>query len=169
MRQLTEKHTSDPLCAGCHARIDGYGFALEGYDAIGRARTRDLADRPIDTRGKLFDGTQVEGADALRDYLLTKKRDVVPAPILSQAARLRAGPRRATVGQTAVDRDATAVARARLPFQRRRGNHRPEQTVPRNSRGAEGGGLGREGRGAAGEGFGGGVPGDGRVFVGANI
>jgi len=77
VRQLTEKHTSDPRCAGCHARMDGYGYALEGYDAIGRARTRDLADRPIDTHAKLFDGTQVEGADGLRDYLLTKKRDVV--------------------------------------------------------------------------------------------
>jgi hypothetical protein len=77
VRQLTERHSSDPKCSGCHVRIDGYGFALEGYDAIGRARTRDLANRPIDTRGKLFDGTQVEGAEALRDYLLTKKRDVV--------------------------------------------------------------------------------------------
>lgn len=77
VRQLTEKHTNDPRCAGCHARMDGYGYALEGYDAIGRARTRDLADRPIDTRAKLFDGTQVEGAEDLRDYLLTKKHDVV--------------------------------------------------------------------------------------------
>ncbi|NOS71244.1 MAG: DUF1592 domain-containing protein [Verrucomicrobia bacterium] len=77
VRQLTEKHTSDPRCAGCHARMDGYGYALEGYDAIGRARTRDLADRPIDTRSKLFDGTQVEGANDLRDYLLTRKRDLV--------------------------------------------------------------------------------------------
>src|SRR5205814_5276551 len=54
VRQLTEKHTSDPRCAGCHARMDGYGYALEGFDAIGRARTRDLGDRPIDTRAKLF-------------------------------------------------------------------------------------------------------------------
>lgn len=77
VRQLTEKHTSDPRCASCHARIDGYGFALEGYDAIGRARTRDLADRPIETRSTLFDGTPVEGADELREYLLTHKRDAV--------------------------------------------------------------------------------------------
>jgi hypothetical protein len=77
VRQLTERHTSDPRCASCHARIDGYGFALEGYDAIGRARTRDLADRPIDTRSTLFDGTPVEGADGLREYLLTQKRDAV--------------------------------------------------------------------------------------------
>ncbi|MBI4604996.1 MAG: DUF1592 domain-containing protein [Planctomycetes bacterium] len=77
VRQLVEKHSSDPRCAGCHARIDGYGFALEGYDAIGRVRTKDLGDRPIDTRATLFDGTVVEGADGLREYLLTKKRDVL--------------------------------------------------------------------------------------------
>ena len=29
------------------------------------------------TRSKLFDGTQVEGANDLRDYLLTRKRDLV--------------------------------------------------------------------------------------------
>jgi hypothetical protein len=77
VRQLTEKHTSDPRCSGCHVHIDGYGYALEAYDAIGRARTHDLAGRPIDTHAKLFDGTQVEGADALIDYLVTRKRDVV--------------------------------------------------------------------------------------------
>ena len=73
----TEKHSTDPKCFGCHRRIDGYGYALEGYDAIGRARTRDLGDRPIDTRAKLFDGTPVAGADGLRDYLQNKKRAVV--------------------------------------------------------------------------------------------
>jgi len=77
VRELTQKHTSDPRCAGCHARIDGFGFALEGYDAIGRARTRDLGDHPINVRSKVFDGTTVDGATGLREYLLTKKRDVV--------------------------------------------------------------------------------------------
>jgi hypothetical protein len=77
VRQLTEKHTSDPRCSGCHVRMDGYGYALEGYDAVGRARNQDLAARPVDTHAKLFDGTEVEGADSLRTYLLTKKRDVV--------------------------------------------------------------------------------------------
>jgi hypothetical protein len=46
VRQLTEKHTSDLRCAGCHARIDAFGFALEKFDAIGRSRERDLGDRP---------------------------------------------------------------------------------------------------------------------------
>ena len=77
VRDLTQKHSADPRCAGCHVRIDGYGFALEGYDAIGRSRTRDLGDRPIDTRATVFDGTMVNDATDLRQYLLTKQRDVV--------------------------------------------------------------------------------------------
>ena len=36
VRQVTEKHTSDPACAKCHMRFDPYGFALESFDAIGR-------------------------------------------------------------------------------------------------------------------------------------
>jgi hypothetical protein len=75
VRQLVEKHSSDTRCAVCHARIDPFGYALEGFDAIGRRRTKDLGDRPIDTRAKLKDGTAFEGLDGLRDYLLTRRRD----------------------------------------------------------------------------------------------
>ena len=77
IRQLTEKHISDPRCAGCHARFDGFGYALEGYDAIGRLRTIDLGGRPIDARTALFDGATVNGADELRQYLLTTRRDAL--------------------------------------------------------------------------------------------
>src|SRR5207244_6528749 len=38
VRELTQKHSADPLCSGCHKRFDGYGYALGGYYAIGRAR-----------------------------------------------------------------------------------------------------------------------------------
>jgi hypothetical protein len=77
VRQLVEKHTSDARCAVCHVRIDPFGYALEGFDAIGRRRDRDLANRPIDTRTKLPDGTAIDGADGLRQYLVTKRRDDV--------------------------------------------------------------------------------------------
>jgi hypothetical protein len=79
IRQLVEKHSSDPRCAGCHVHIDGYGFCLEEYDAIGRLRTQDLGGRTIDTRAKVFDGTMVDGAEGLRGYLLTQKRATVMA------------------------------------------------------------------------------------------
>lgn len=68
-RQLIERHSSDPACAGCHARIDPYGFALEGYDAIGRLRAAD-------TQTILYDGTQVAGMADLRDYLVKQRGQV---------------------------------------------------------------------------------------------
>lgn len=75
VRQLTEKHTTDPRCSGCHARIDAFGFALESFDTIGRWRERDLGDRAIDTRAKAPDGAEFEGINGLRQYLLTNRRD----------------------------------------------------------------------------------------------
>jgi Protein of unknown function (DUF1588)/Protein of unknown function (DUF1585) len=67
-RQLIERHSRDENCMGCHKRIDPFGFALEGFDAIGRARQAD-------TKTTLPDGTAVDGLADLRDYLLTKRRD----------------------------------------------------------------------------------------------
>ena len=75
VRQLTEKHTEDPRCYGCHQRIDAFGFALESFDAIGRRREKDLGGRPIDTKAKTMDGSEFDGVDGLRNYLLTKRRD----------------------------------------------------------------------------------------------
>jgi hypothetical protein len=75
VRQLVEKHVSDAKCAVCHERIDPYGFSLEAFDAIGRHREKDLGDRPIDTRVKTKEGSEFDGLDGLRHYLLTKRRD----------------------------------------------------------------------------------------------
>ncbi len=75
MRQIVQRHAKAPQCAVCHRRIDPFGFALENYDAIGRPRERDLGGLPVDTHVKLRDGTEFEGIEGLRHYLLTKKRD----------------------------------------------------------------------------------------------
>ncbi|MCU0980002.1 MAG: DUF1592 domain-containing protein, partial [Pirellulaceae bacterium] len=74
-RQMIELHTADAACAKCHARIDPFGFALEGFDAIGRARQAAVGAPPLDTRAKLFDGTEVAGLDGLRSYLATARRE----------------------------------------------------------------------------------------------
>jgi hypothetical protein len=75
VRQLVEKHVSDPKCAVCHARIDPYGFALENFDAIGRHREKDLADRPIDAKSQLNDGTPLDGFSGLQSHLVNSRRD----------------------------------------------------------------------------------------------
>jgi hypothetical protein len=74
-RQLIERHSTEPACAKCHARIDPLGFALENFDAIGRFRERDAAGLAIDANTKLQDGTKLNGIDGLRDYLAKDRRE----------------------------------------------------------------------------------------------
>lgn len=77
MRQQVERHTKDAACATCHVRIDPFGFALENYDPIGRLRTKEIGGLAVDAKAKLKDGTEFEGIDGLRSYLLTKKKDTI--------------------------------------------------------------------------------------------
>ncbi len=77
VRQQVEKHTRVAECAVCHQRIDPFGFALERYDPIGRLRDKDLGGLAVDAHARLKDGTEFDGIDGLRTYLLTKKKDVI--------------------------------------------------------------------------------------------
>ena len=74
-RQLIAQHSRDPACARCHVRIDPFGFALEGFDAIGRVRATDATGLAIDNRTVLPGGVAVDGLNGLRDYLVTQRRD----------------------------------------------------------------------------------------------
>ena len=84
VRQLVEKHASDAKCAVCHVKIDAYGFALEAFDPIGRNREKDLAGRPVDTRAKTADGSEFDGIDGLRQYLLTKRGEAFERQLLKK-------------------------------------------------------------------------------------
>jgi hypothetical protein len=76
-RQMVEKHVSVASCAACHVRIDPFGFAFEKYDPIGRLRETEGGGLPVDARSRLRDGTEFEGLDGLRAYLLAKKKGVI--------------------------------------------------------------------------------------------
>ena len=76
-RQLIEQHSGDAACAKCHVRIDPFGFALEGFDAIGRRRETDLSGLAIDTRSKLPGGGEIDGIAGLREYLFETRREAV--------------------------------------------------------------------------------------------
>jgi hypothetical protein len=55
IREQLAKHRNDPSCAGCHAKIDPAGFALESFDVIGglRTRYRSLENGDPAPRGKI--------------------------------------------------------------------------------------------------------------------
>ncbi|MCG8598594.1 MAG: DUF1592 domain-containing protein [Verrucomicrobiales bacterium] len=68
LREKLARHSADKACASCHDKIDPLGFALEGFDAIGRLRPEN-GDTPIDDIGTLSDGTKLDGIGGLREYL----------------------------------------------------------------------------------------------------
>ncbi len=72
MRERMSAHRDNPVCAACHSMIDPAGFALEGFDAIGRSRVVDEYFRALDTSGALPDGTPFDGAAELRVALVDR-------------------------------------------------------------------------------------------------
>jgi hypothetical protein len=60
-RQRFAAHEKDPVCGGCHVRIDGIGMGFENYDGIGAFRTQD-GKQAVDARGKLIDTQDLDGA-----------------------------------------------------------------------------------------------------------
>lgn len=71
VRERLIEHQVNPACNGCHGVLDPLGFALEGFDAIGRFRTQD-ASGVIDTSGQLADGTPIADVTSLQTALLQK-------------------------------------------------------------------------------------------------
>ncbi len=65
VRERLEQHRSNPACSGCHNLMDPLGLALEGFDGIGKSRTRYDNGDAVDTRGVLPDGSLVAGPAAL--------------------------------------------------------------------------------------------------------
>lgn len=73
IREKLKVHQERPNCAGCHAKIDPYGFALENYDPVGRWRDTYERELPIDTSGKLFNQHPFSNLEEFKDGLLREK------------------------------------------------------------------------------------------------
>ena len=75
IRQLLALHVEDAKCSRCHVRFDGVGLAMEGFDAIGRSRKKDLAGREIDNLVKLPSGKEARGVPEFAAYLKAERVD----------------------------------------------------------------------------------------------
>ena len=129
MRQLVERHAKAAECAVCHVRIDPFGFALEQYDAVGRLRDKDHGGLPIDAQAKLKDGTEFDGIDGLRNYLLTKKKDVFVRLFCNGFSGTRlAGPY--AFRHVTARRDGRGAGQERRPSVGRGACDRPKPAVP---------------------------------------
>jgi len=70
IRQKTEQHRKNPVCASCHRLMEPLGFTLENFDAIGKYRVKDDDFLPIDSIDTYADGTKMEGVAGLRRLLV---------------------------------------------------------------------------------------------------
>jgi cytochrome c551/c552 len=73
LRERLEAHRERPDCAGCHARIDPLGFALENYGPTGLWRNRYENGRPVDAAGELFRRHPFTDVVGLKDAILLEK------------------------------------------------------------------------------------------------
>lgn len=105
IREKLERHRADTRCAGCHARLDPPGFALECFDVIGgfRDRYRSLSDgstlidfhfdggfapkvrlnQPVDASGQLPTGESFENLTAFQSLVL-REPDALAANMCRQ-------------------------------------------------------------------------------------
>ena len=76
MREAMTQHRANPSCAGCHARMDPIGFAMENFDAVGRWRDRD-AGNVIDASGTFPGGVAFTGMAGLKKVLVNDRDQFV--------------------------------------------------------------------------------------------
>ncbi len=76
LREAMTRHRASPACAGCHARMDPIGFAMENFDAVGKWRDRE-GTNAIDVTGVFPDGTKFEGIPGLKKELLRQPEQFV--------------------------------------------------------------------------------------------
>jgi Protein of unknown function (DUF1592)/Protein of unknown function (DUF1588)/Protein of unknown function (DUF1585) len=75
LREAMQEHrATGSVCGSCHGRMDPIGFALENFNAVGEWRDED-AGVPIDSKGKLPNGSEFQGPAGLKSLLLERHRD----------------------------------------------------------------------------------------------
>lgn len=75
-RERMEIHSENPTCNSCHRFMDPIGLALDNFDVTGRWRIRENG-MPLDTQGKLYDGTSITSPMELQRALVAR-----PIPLI---------------------------------------------------------------------------------------
>ena len=76
LRQRTELHRTNVVCANCHKILDPIGFGLENFDAIGRWRAQDDTGGAIDAAGELPGGKRFTAPKELKGIIAARAEDL---------------------------------------------------------------------------------------------
>lgn len=77
-RERFAQHSKDPACRSCHLRIDGIGFGMEDFDAVGLYRDQENG-KPLDASGEVVgidgrDSNSFNGVEGLSNLLKDSER-----------------------------------------------------------------------------------------------
>jgi hypothetical protein len=114
LRVQLEKHRANAVCASCHARMDPLGFSLENYDAVGAWRSHD-GKFPIDAKGALPDGREIDGLTGLHT-VLRQDKDAFTAGLAEKLLTYALGRGLGRADEPAVKQIAAATAAADYRF-----------------------------------------------------
>lgn len=73
LRERFAEHRRRADCAGCHAKLDPLGFALENFDPVGRWRDAYENGREVDPTGTLFRKHEFKDVVEFKDAILAEK------------------------------------------------------------------------------------------------
>ena len=76
LRQRTELHRTNAVCANCHKILDPIGFGLENFDAIGRWREVDENGAAIDAQGELPGQKKFSSPSELKKIIAARADDL---------------------------------------------------------------------------------------------
>ena len=76
LRQRTELHRTNAVCAHCHKTLDPIGFGLENFDAIGRWREVDENGAAIDPQGELPGQKKFSSPSQLKKMIAARADDL---------------------------------------------------------------------------------------------
>lgn len=109
IREQLEIHRGANACASCHRNIDPWGIALENFDAVGLWRDKIRRNRDdkemveVNASDSLPNGQLLNGADGLREYLATERKDDFARSLVTRCLAYSLGRRLELSDQQAID------------------------------------------------------------------
>ena len=91
IREQMAKHRADASCAGCHAKLDPHGFALETFDVLGGWRTSYRVMSKVGKQVPKMEyriGPDVQASDVLPDGRTFKAVDEYKKLLLSDSDQI---------------------------------------------------------------------------------
>jgi hypothetical protein len=74
IREKFAVHRENASCAGCHSKLDPFGFALENFDITGRWRDKYENGRDVDSSGTLMRRHKFDGVVQFKELIVREDR-----------------------------------------------------------------------------------------------